>query len=366
MKKYSLSDLYVLEVKRGKDVYYLICQYNLVSGNFVEIFTNEKIKTGSDIIFKPLSCYYSSFSKCDYEFLRFVKLDKRELLKKYIVINDDAVYESENSSIEYLLEKATLKFFPRTGIWYSSCFSRPEELSMENLPCHLRDDLWLAKMLRQNQKLFNISIDRILEFVKTSSVFQVKRHEYEQEIVKFQIKWMAKGGDNWISDKDYGGDIVFLTSVCDLGFRKGVEDTLLKIGIDREAIEEGIEKNAYMWRDSFMNLAFSNLYEPVFPSVDFRKVFGISDEKVESKVLEAVSPEFREKWIRMRKYEYYMAHKGSVDRYGVIEPDMMLTDEEVIELREYLKAMDEKRRTQIEQFRQGGNQKRVMKKKEVN
>ena len=52
----------------------------------------------------------------------------------------------------------------------------------------------------------------------------------------------------------------------------------------------------------------------------------------------------------MRKYEYYQRHKDSVDKYGIVEPDMLLADNEVIELRTYLEEKHNERKLQIEQY----------------
>lgn len=376
MKKYNVYSLYVIEVQNGNDTHYLICKYNELSDIYEEIFTNEKIKLDNNSIVEPLSNYYYALSQCNYTTGESLMLDKKELLIKYITINGEASLEkgealsqNDNNTIEVngILEKATLNFFPKEGTWYSECFRQPHDLNMTNLPCHLRDDLWLAKMLKRNQKLFYMSTNRVLQFVKTSPFFQEKRHEYEQEIVKCQIDWMRSDGENWIIDEDYGGDFVFLTPVCDLGFRKGVVDTLLRIGMSIDVIEEGIEKNADRWRDSFMSSAFSNEYEPVFLNIGLGNFLEKKEhQKVERKTLEPADQEFKEKWLQMRKYEYYQRHKDSVDKYGVVEPDMILSENEVEELREYLQKKHTERKTQIEQYEQERNanksQQRILRK----
>lgn len=375
MKKYSIYSLYVVEVQNGNDTHYLICKHNELNNIYVEIFTNEKVKVANNSSVEPLSNYYSVLAQCNYTTGKPLMLDKKEILRKYITINGEAslekgeaLFQSGNNTIEAngILEKAILNFFPKEGIWYSHCFRQPQDLSMANLPCHLRDDLWLAKMLKQNQKLFYMSTNKVLQFVKTSKFFKEKRHEYEQEIVKWQIDWMRSGGENWVIDEDYGGDFVFLTPICDLGFRKGVVDTLSSIGMNIDAIEEGIERNADRWRDSFMNRAFANEYEPVFLNI----VFGNEEQpRKVSKTLEPADSEFKEKWLRMRKYEYYQRHKDSVDKYGVVEPDMTLSDDEVIEFKAYLEQKHNERKLQIEQYEQERNtnkvQQRVLR-KEVN
>ena len=266
MKKYSVYDLFVVEVLNGDDVHYFICKYSIIKKAYIEIFTNNKVEVLDNSNIEPLANYYSPLARRNYTTGKPLMLNKQDLLRDYIFINSEAslekgkvLSEGEDDTINAndILEKATLNFFPKKGNWCYSCFYQPKDLEMINLPCHLRDDLWLAKMLKQNQELFYMSTNRILQFVKTSSFFQEKRHEYEQEIVKWQIDWMRSGGENWIADDNYGGDFVFITNECDLGFRKGVVDTLSKIGMSVDAIEEGIEKNADMWRDSFMDRALA-------------------------------------------------------------------------------------------------------------
>lgn len=355
MKEYSVYDLYVVEIQRGNDTQYLFCKHNELSDTYVDIFTNEKLKITNKSNIQCLSNYYSIF------FGSPLILDKAELLRKYITINYEANLEKAETffqSDDYvtysnrMLEKATLNFFPNSGKWYGHCYGIPKDLNMTNLPCHLRDDLWLARMLRQNQKLMYMSTNRILQFVKTSSLFQEKRHEYEQKIVKWQIDFMKNDGENWIIDENYGGDCLFLSSVCDLGFRKGIIDTLSNIGMSMDAIEEGIEKNADRWRNSFMRRAFANEYEPVFYCMDFVNLFGEGEpQKEKRKRLEKADPEFKEKWLKMRKYEYYQRHKDSVDKYGVVESDMLLSDEEVAALKVYLEQKHNERKVRIEQYK---------------
>ena len=48
-----------------------------------------------------------------------------------------------------VLREEIKSLFPETGIWYSSCFKRPNEVSKMYLPCHLRDNSWLTKYFQQ-------------------------------------------------------------------------------------------------------------------------------------------------------------------------------------------------------------------------
>ena len=116
-----------------------------------------------------------------------------------------------------------------------------------------------------------------------------------------------------------------------------------------------------------MSSAFSNEYEPVFLNIGLGNFLEKKEhQKVERKTLEPADQEFKEKWLQMRKYEYYQRHKDSVDKYGVVEPDMILSENEVEELREYLQKKHTERKTQIEQYEQERNanksQQRILRK----
>lgn len=115
MKKYSIYSLYVVEVQNGNDTHYLICKHNELSNTYVEIFTNEKVKVANNSSVEPLSNYYSVLAQCNYTTGKPLMLDKKEILRKYITINGEALFQSGNNTIEAngVLEKATLNFFPK-------------------------------------------------------------------------------------------------------------------------------------------------------------------------------------------------------------------------------------------------------------
>lgn len=277
---------------------------------------------------------------------KLLKLKDKILNGSYnaIIIEEEPeeTLESKKNVNNKTLEEATADFFPKSGEWTRGCFRRSKEYNMSNLPCHLRENKWLAKMFQSDQELYHYTFEEILYFVNNSMLFQEKRHEYELEIVKWQINFIVNRGEGWLCDEKYGGDFVYLTPVCDLGVRKGVVDTLLAIGMDKEVIEEGIEKNANMWRDSFMEHAFRNQFQPIF--------YLISGNKGHS--LEPVDPEHKEKWLKMRKYEYYCDHKRSVDKYGIVEPEMLMSGEEIKELIKYLDIKNAERLEQIERYKE--------------
>ena len=245
--------------------------------------------------------------------------------------------------IEEFLDKTLKNFFPKDGHWHSNCFNKSNFVAEENLPCHLRNDKWLADLILKKYNLYYLGKGTIIEYIINSNNFNKLRHEYEQKIVSWQIDWMCNGGDNWIIDEKLGGDLYLFSTKCDYAFRKGVVDTLLAIGMNINAIEEGIEKNANKWRENHMTIAFRNLY-CVSP-------YSLLPSGNEEKLLEEPSQEHYEKWLKLRLYEYYIEHKDSVDKYGKVLPEMKMTEAEVIELKKWLEVAHEKRMKQIAEFK---------------
>ena len=245
--------------------------------------------------------------------------------------------------IEEFLDKTLKNFFPKDGHWHSNCFNKSNFVAEENLPCHLRNDKWLADLILKKYNLYYFGKSTIIEYIINSNNFNKLRHECEQKIVSWQIDWMCNGGDNWIIDEKLGGDLYLFGTKCDYAFRKGVVDTLLAIGMNINAIEEGIEKNANKWRENHMTIAFRNLY-CVSP-------YSLLPSGNEEKLLEEPSQEHYEKWLKLRLYEYYIEHKDSVDKYGKVLPEMKMTEAEVIELKKWLEVAHEKRMKQIAEFK---------------
>lgn len=232
------------------------------------------------------------------------------------------------------LKNATYALFPKTGAWSSDKFKKGDD----SLQAHLRDSLWLTRELKKY--LNDVDEDTIRVFVESSQFFKEMRENYEQLVVKWQIEWMVSGGENWLVSDEYGGDFIEFDPLCDIGFRKGILDTLLAIGMNEEAIEEGIEKNAGLWRDAYMKKAFRNKYEPI--DLFTRK----SDEP-----FIPTTEEHLEKWLRLRRHQYYQVHKKSVDAYGIYKNGMNIGDEEELrKLSEELAKLDMERMAYLKYY----------------
>ena len=240
---------------------------------------------------------------------------------------------------EQILAEEIEKFFPDNGWWTRGCFSRSKELSKSNMPCHLRDNNWLANYLQDIllDKGIYITVPVIRNFMEKSPRFEELRHNYELEIVRWQIDWMRHDGDGWLIPKGYDDFSLMLSSDAVEIFRGGVVKTLTAIGMDEEVIEEGIEKNAHLFREKYIRQGFSNEYDPIYY---YHLPIPINEEH-------------RENWLKAKRYEYYCKHKKSVDKYGTPHPDMLMKPEEVKELYDVLPAQNAAMRKLIQEFVSG-------------
>lgn len=254
-------------------------------------------------------------------------LEKVMLMKNY---NKTELYK--------ILEEEIKTFFPKDGIWYSNCFSKPKEVGYGNMPCHLRDNKWLTSLMLQKLDLNNTYYDEVYAYLLSSNEFQEKRHEYELEIVKWQINF-TPDGEGLLMDEAHGSDLWKMTEDCDKSFRWSVKHTLEAIGMNSDVIEEGLEKYSALWRDTYMKLAFDNRYNPL-TSIPY--LIGRNDNFIR---LSKPDEKHKEKWLELRKYEYYLEHKTSVDNYG--DKSTLVTEIDPTDIA-YVYDMDKIRKKEIE------------------
>lgn len=89
MKKYSVYSLFVIQVGTGKQARYFICEQPILFSNvYREIFTKQKIKVDNEFFVKRLSDFYSILERCNYSTGEVLMLTKKQLLLKYIEINN--------------------------------------------------------------------------------------------------------------------------------------------------------------------------------------------------------------------------------------------------------------------------------------
>ena len=107
MKKYSVFDLYVVKVVRRDETHqYFICEKNIFSDAYIEIFTKMKIKKDNILEMQSLSEYYSVLERCNYTTGKPLMLPLSALFSKYNEINYVNLYlETDEDTIEKELNK---------------------------------------------------------------------------------------------------------------------------------------------------------------------------------------------------------------------------------------------------------------------
>lgn len=235
-----------------------------------------------------------------------VKIEKRieENLKKVKLTQEET----------NLLDEATKNFFPNSGRWSSSEFKKDENCIL----CHLRDDYWLAKEIKDEIELhnsnLNIDLYKVLKYVKKSGNFRFYRNEYELRIVYWQINYMLSPDSKEMINNEvvYDENFISFSQNCDIDFRKAVIDTLLTVGINESVIEEGLIKNANRWLDKMIEQSFINKYDK---SSWNSKLLGNNGE-IE---IPPALPEHKELWMLLRKCQFVEKYEDKIIKYGDIK-----------------------------------------------
>lgn len=244
-----------------------------------------------------------------------------------------------NDSLNMLLEIATIQFFSKDIHLKEANFKNIDELVLDNLPYNIDNDEWLAKMLRKYHNLSHISLEIILNYVKEAIFFTKERRNYKLRVVEAQIKKMLFNSVVESNELAYSIN-------CDLIFRKKLITELRKMGIEEDIIEEGIEKNAVWWRETLMKRAFDNQFECVIVNgVDVTGPLHLEEADLEHK----------EKWLKLRRYEYYQRHKNSVDKFGEVTLNMLISNKELSKLKRDLAKMNKARLVRVEKFKEATN-----------
>ncbi|HBA37307.1 MAG TPA: hypothetical protein DCY94_01160 [Firmicutes bacterium] len=377
MERKSIKEYCVVQYIENvnRKIKYFICHESR-PGCYVDALSGEAVS--SDVFrpelicecIGPLTNFGLAIQGYDVEGENLPLLEKNDLARIYSRLNDEKLLEREfykaGENLSTILEKATVHFFPKSGHWDHLCFRRSNELRNWFLPCHLHDDLWLAKFLKMEGKLYFISDATILGFVR-SQFFQGKRKEYELEIVRWQIDWMIKGGDNWLVREEFGGCMSMLSPLWDLAFRQGVIDTLVAIGLDKSIVEEGLERNSSMWRDIVMRQAFDNAYQPIIADMKGYTA-AVEEGKKFERLVSIMNPpgiQHFELWLKLRKYEYYQRHKAVVDEFGSVEEDMSMSSLEASNLRLFLERKHNERMEYLERYEKAYHEGRLLEMKPV-
>ncbi len=250
-------------------------------------------------------------------------------MRNYINIKTQKSSREYEPSMQLLtsqyIQPSVEKLFPKNPEINFYSYKKSNEFFSYNLPRHTRDKKWLAKYIACCMETKKVYVDYklVLDYLQNSKEFDEKRHEYELNLVKYQILKYKNG--EWSSLPDHLKKFSLPSNSIpnkDLIFRQYVENSLQAIGLCKDVIEEGLEKYSNLWRDYYMGISY-----------DYRYVY-LERHKDE--------PSHKSNWLAMRKYEYYLRHKASVEKYGQIDPCMLMEEGELKALKTTLKKQNSK------------------------
>ena len=111
MRKYSVYNLKVVKVETSTNTKYLICRYNNLTKEYIEVLTGEKIEVKKSENAEPLSNYYSILYLTAFDKTEILELTKKDILDKYLEINSEELEKKE----ERKPQKIVLKKAPEEG-----------------------------------------------------------------------------------------------------------------------------------------------------------------------------------------------------------------------------------------------------------
>ncbi len=234
-----------------------------------------------------------------------------------------------------VLDQATISLFSSEPIDDYKAFDY-NTLTKPNIPYNIKDKVWLTKMLQLELFEANLKVSPsvISNYVKHSIFFEQKLKDYQLKVVAWQIRHIKNGGKDWLIPKGYETNWI-LQPDCDKIFRKGLVNTLKKLGVDKTIIEKGIECNAELWKDYFMGKAFENYYghlENVLPS---------------HIIPNPLDPVFKDMWVLNRRLEYAAEHEESFNKYGDIFPEAHVSEAKAKRIKNFIEKKDAERKEEI-------------------
>ena len=230
--------------------------------------------------------------------------------------------------------------------------------SEDFLPYFVRDDDWLEVYLGSKFKIQNLSYETIRKYIAYSPKFAAARDQYEENIVRCYLNEYK----NFKSD-DFYADMetkYFLRNSInyDKVFRHEVKSAMNKLGLSAKSIEYALEKNAALWRDEVMTVAFLNRYPDCGIRDYVRHGYRFEDGLIEeqdskpnfyaerawcllplSKLSEQQKSLYNI-WKSLREFEYYQENKKTIDKLGLATPNMKMNTKDALSLFSKLQALE--------------------------
>lgn len=176
---------------------------------------------------------------------------------------------------------------------------------------NIKNEDYLKELISKEHK--NLSNEQIEDFINNNKELHNLLNEYEQEIILNYILYLKK----YINEEKY--EFLELEEI----FRQSVINNLTAIGIKRIPIEKCLEENIDIWFDECINKSFSELFK-----------YDNEDEKYYYHKLY---------YTKIKKYSYYQKHKDIITTYGVLTPEMLMTENEAQQLQMKLLEFNQKK-----------------------
>lgn len=211
--------------------------------------------------------------------------------------------------------------------------------NVDNLPIHLDDDRWLAKYIAEELKLLapdsNLSVDKVLKYVKTAPEFQQARLDFEARLTKALIidANLEKTDETNVGTKRaclYEYDEVFRNKI--IGY-------LQVLGGDAYQAELSLESNANLWRQQSMVRAFDEFFYPQYAMPQ--------DEQSYAECC-AFREKHRARWLKYREFTYFGNHADVVREAGTVTDNMCISQLEYFNTVKKLNEYNQTRRKLME------------------
>lgn len=191
--------------------------------------------------------------------------------------------------------------------------------NVDNLPIHIDDDRWLAKYIAEELKLLapdsNLSVDKVLKYVKISPEFQQARLDFEARLAKALIV----DANTEMTDQTSAYTKRACLYEYDEVFRNKIISYMQVLGGNAHQAELSLEVNANLWRQQSMERAFDEYF---YPQQAMPK-----DEQSYAKCCE-FREKHRAKWLKYREFTYFSNHANVVREAGTITDNMCISQHE--------------------------------------
>lgn len=226
------------------------------------------------------------------------------------------------------------------------------------LPFYVNDNDWLEVYFGNKFKTQNLSYETIRKYIDNSPKFAAAREQYEENVVRCYLnEYKNFKSDDFYADME---NKYFLRNSInyDKIFRHEVKSAMNKLGLSAKSIEYSLEKNAPLWRDESMTVAFLNRYPDCGVRDYVRHGYRFEDGLIEEQdskpnfyaerswrllPLSKLSEQQRtlyNVWKSLREFEYYQENKKTIDKLGLATPNMKMNLKEAISLYSKLQSLE--------------------------